>query len=156
METNLEKNGLVELTAEIVSAYVSNNTVVAGDLPGVIHNVFDALSRASTATACNPRRVETRRAGEEIGHARIHRLPRGRQKVQIAEASLAHALRPVAGGLSRKMGSPHDYPMVAPNYAAACLISPSAWVLARGAASLPLKRERRRIGASPLEPRGAR
>ncbi len=34
METNLEKNELVELTAEIVSAYVSNNTVVAGDLPG--------------------------------------------------------------------------------------------------------------------------
>ena len=34
-------------------------------------------------------------------------------------------------------------------------ISPSAWVLARGAASLPLKRERRRIGASPLEPHAA-
>ena len=44
MEANLEKNELVELTAEIVSAYVSNNTVVATDLPGVIHNVFDALS----------------------------------------------------------------------------------------------------------------
>ncbi len=35
MEANLEKNELVELTAEIVSAYVSNNTVVATDLPGV-------------------------------------------------------------------------------------------------------------------------
>ena len=50
MEQNLEKNELVELTAEIVSAYVSNNTVVASDLPGVIHNVFDALSRASAAS----------------------------------------------------------------------------------------------------------
>ena len=61
METNLEKNELVELTAEIVSAYVSNNTVVAGDLPGVIHNVFDALSRASTATGL-PIREELRPA----------------------------------------------------------------------------------------------
>ena len=50
MEQNLEKNELVELTAEIVSAYVSNNPVVASDLPGVIHNVFDALSRASAAS----------------------------------------------------------------------------------------------------------
>ena len=38
MEDNLEKTELVELTAEIVSAYVSNNTVVASDLPGVIQN----------------------------------------------------------------------------------------------------------------------
>jgi predicted transcriptional regulator len=49
MDANLEKNELVELTAEIVSAYVSNNTVVATDLPGVIHNVYDALSKASSA-----------------------------------------------------------------------------------------------------------
>lgn len=50
MDANLEKNELVELTAEIVSAYVSNNTVVATDLPAVIHNVFDALSKASSAS----------------------------------------------------------------------------------------------------------
>ncbi len=49
MEADLEKNELVELTAEIVSAYVANNTVVATDLPGVIHNVFDALYKASSS-----------------------------------------------------------------------------------------------------------
>jgi Predicted transcriptional regulator len=52
MEQNLEKNELVELTAEIVSAYVSNNPVVASDLPGVIHNVFDALSERRQPPAC--------------------------------------------------------------------------------------------------------
>ena len=61
MEANLEKNELVELTAEIVSAYVSNNTVVATDLPGVIHNVFDALSKASSATG-QPAREELKPA----------------------------------------------------------------------------------------------
>jgi predicted transcriptional regulator len=61
MEANLEKNELVELTAEIVSAYVSNNTVVATDLPGVIHNVFDALSKASSASGV-PAREELKPA----------------------------------------------------------------------------------------------
>ena len=41
MEQNLEKNELVELTADIVSAYVSNNTVVASDLPAVRELVAD-------------------------------------------------------------------------------------------------------------------
>ena len=79
MEANLEKNELVELTAEIVSAYVSNNTVVATDLPGVIHNVFDALSKASSASGV-PAREELKPAvaGQEVGHAGIHHLPRGR------------------------------------------------------------------------------
>jgi len=61
MEASLEKNELVELTAEIDSAYVSNNTVVATDLPGVIHNVFDALSKASTASG-QPAREELKPA----------------------------------------------------------------------------------------------
>ena len=50
MDANLEKNELVELTAEIVSAYVSNNSIVAADLPGVIQNVFEALSKAANAS----------------------------------------------------------------------------------------------------------
>ena len=49
MEADLETNELVELTAEIVSAYVANNTVVATDLPAVIHNVFEALNKASNS-----------------------------------------------------------------------------------------------------------
>ena len=61
MEQDLEKNELVELTAEIVSAYVSNNTVVATELPGVIHNVFDALSRPSAASG-QPAREELKPA----------------------------------------------------------------------------------------------
>jgi predicted transcriptional regulator len=61
MDANLEKNELVELTAEIVSAYVSNNTVVASELPAVIQDVFQALSRASTASA-QPAREELKPA----------------------------------------------------------------------------------------------
>jgi hypothetical protein len=41
------RSDLVGLTAEIISAYVSNNTVVAADLPGIIGDVHEALSKAS-------------------------------------------------------------------------------------------------------------
>ena len=37
----------IELTADIVSAYVSNNSVSAGDIPGLINQVHLALMRVS-------------------------------------------------------------------------------------------------------------
>ena len=42
-DTNSNGN-FIELTAEIVSAYVSNNTVPAGDIPALINQVHAALS----------------------------------------------------------------------------------------------------------------
>ena len=47
MDIKPENNELVEFTTTIVYAYVSNNTVIAGDLPTLINDVHDALSRAS-------------------------------------------------------------------------------------------------------------
>ncbi len=46
---------LIDLTADIVSAYVSNNTVASTDLPGLINEVYGALQRtASTSTEPEP------------------------------------------------------------------------------------------------------
>ena len=47
IDEKFENNELVEFTTAIVSAYVSNNAVVAGDLPSLIGDVHAALSRAS-------------------------------------------------------------------------------------------------------------
>jgi predicted transcriptional regulator len=41
-------NLLIELTAEIVAAYVSNNSVAANDLPNVISQVHAALGGTTT------------------------------------------------------------------------------------------------------------
>jgi len=41
------RTDLVGLTAEIISAYVSNNTVTAGELPAIIGEVHEALSKAA-------------------------------------------------------------------------------------------------------------
>lgn len=43
-ETN--QNALIELTADIASAYVGNNSVALGDLPGLIKGIFGALTGA--------------------------------------------------------------------------------------------------------------
>ena len=47
MSENTINANFIELTAEIVSAYVSNNTVAAAEIPALIHQVFGALSRVS-------------------------------------------------------------------------------------------------------------
>ena len=47
MDMKSDSSDLVEFTTTIVSAYVSNNTVIAGDLPSIINDVHDALARAS-------------------------------------------------------------------------------------------------------------
>jgi predicted transcriptional regulator len=120
MEQDLEKNELVELTAEIVSAYVSNNPVVAADLPGVIHNVFDALSRAS-ASSGQPAREELRPAvplKRSVTPEYIICLEDGKKFKSLKRHLRTHYdLSPE--DYREKWGLPHDYPMVAPNYAAA-------------------------------------
>jgi len=120
MEASLEKNELVELTAEIVSAYVSNNTVIAADLPGVIHNVFDALSRASSVSGQTVRE-ELKPAvpvKKSVTPEYIICLEDGKKFKSLKRHLRTHYdLSPEE--YREKWGLPHDYPMVAPNYAAA-------------------------------------
>ena len=133
MEANLEKNELVELTAEIVSAYVSNNTVVATDLPGVIHNVFDALSKASSASGV-PAREELKPAvpvKKSVTPEYIICLEDGKKFKSLKRHLRTHYdLSPE--DYREKWGLPHDYPMVAPTTQQPAQTSPSAWVLGSG------------------------
>ena len=47
MSDSTGNGNYIELTAEIVSAYVSNNAVAAGEIPGLINQVHAALARVS-------------------------------------------------------------------------------------------------------------
>ena len=52
-----ERDDLVQLTADIVSAYVSNNNVASGDIGKLIEDVHAALRKAPQAgTAAEPER----------------------------------------------------------------------------------------------------
>ncbi|MEG6510121.1 MucR family transcriptional regulator [Methyloligella sp. 2.7D] len=120
MEENVGNNELVELAAEIVSAYVSNNTVVASDLPAVIGSVFDALNRASSAST-QPALEELKPAvpiKKSITPDYIICLEDGKKFKSLKRHLRTHYdLSPEE--YREKWGLPHDYPMVAPNYAAA-------------------------------------
>jgi predicted transcriptional regulator len=120
MDAAAEKDELVELTAEIVSAYVSNNTVVATDLPALINNVFDALKKASMS-GMQPAKEELRPAvpiKKSVTAEYIICLEDGKKFKSLKRHLRTHYdLSPEE--YREKWGLPHDYPMVAPNYAAA-------------------------------------
>ena len=51
-----DKNATISLAADVVAAYVGNNTVAVADLPGLIRAVHDALAGvgAPEVTASEP------------------------------------------------------------------------------------------------------
>jgi predicted transcriptional regulator len=114
------KPGLVELTAEIVSAYVANNTVVAGELPGLIADIHAALARAagrkteSVVDDMKPAVPWKKSVMPEY----IICLEDGKKFKSLKRHLRTHyKLSPEE--YREKWGLPHDYPMVAPNYAKA-------------------------------------
>lgn len=112
--------GLVQLTAQIVSAYVSNNTVAAGDLPSLISETHAALDRASNG-AHEPLREELKPAvpiKRSKTEDHISCLECGKQFKSVKRhLRTHHNLSPEE--YREKWQLPHDYPMVAANYAAA-------------------------------------
>jgi predicted transcriptional regulator len=117
---DINKTDLIELTAEIISAYVSNNTIVASDLPAIIVDVHDALSKASQRTG-QSEREELRPAvtvKKSVTPDYIVCLEDGKKFKSLKRHLRTHYnLSPEE--YREKWGLPHDYPMVAPNYAQA-------------------------------------
>ncbi|MDO9383452.1 MAG: MucR family transcriptional regulator [Hyphomicrobiaceae bacterium] len=111
---------LVELTAKIVSAYVSNNEIGANDLPHLINETHAALSRATGNTSI-PEREELRPrvpVKKSVMPDHIVCLEDGKKFKSLKRHLRTHYnLSPEE--YREKWGLPHDYPMVAPNYARA-------------------------------------
>jgi predicted transcriptional regulator len=122
-ETSMEemaRTDLVELTAEIISAYVSNNAVTKEDLSSIISDVHEALSKA--AQRVGPvEREELRPAvalKKSVTPDYIICLEDGKKFKSLKRHLRTHYnLSPEE--YREKWNLPHDYPMVAPNYAAA-------------------------------------
>ena len=111
---------LIDLTADIVSAYVSNNTVPAGDLAALIADVHRALTNTHMGVsepepeplkpAVNPKK--------SVFPDYIVCLEDGKKFKSLKRHLRTHYdLSPEE--YREKWGLPADYPMVAPNYAAA-------------------------------------
>jgi predicted transcriptional regulator len=120
LEENLEEGDLIKFTSTIVSAYVSNNQVVAADLPTLINEVHSALSRAAVQET-QPPREELKPAvpvKKSINPDFIVCLEDGK-KFKSLKRHLRTHYNMSPEEYREKWGLPHDYPMVAPMYAAA-------------------------------------
>jgi predicted transcriptional regulator len=111
---------LVELTAKIVSAFVSNNTIGAGEIPQLINETHAALTRA-TGIPVQQEREELKPkvpVKKSVMPDHIVCLEDGKKFKSLKRHLRTHYnLSPEE--YREKWSLPHDYPMVAPNYAQA-------------------------------------
>lgn len=110
----------IELTAGIVSAYVSNNTVPAGEMPALISQVHQALMnvggrRGDLSTEPLKPAVPVKRS---VHPDYVVCLEDGK-KFKSLKRHLRTQYNMTPEQYREKWGLAADYPMVAPNYAAA-------------------------------------
>ena len=115
-DSNLNET-LITLTADIVAAHVSNNSVAVADLPQLIANVHGALSNLGApapVVAAAPEPAVSIRASIKPDY--IVCLEDGKKLKMLKRHLMTHyGMTP--DEYRTKWGLPRDYPMVAPNYA---------------------------------------
>ena len=118
MADNNEMNEtLITLTADIVSAHVSNNSVAVNDLPQLIQNVHNALSGLGEKAEEAPARPEPKVSiRSSVKPDYIVCLEDGK-KLKMLKRHLMTHYQMTPDEYRQKWGLNADYPMVAPNYA---------------------------------------
>ena len=120
MSDTSSNGNYIELTAEIVSAYVSNNTVPAGEISNLINQVHAALSRVSGKPAdgaAEPLKPAIS-VKKSITPEYIVCLEDGK-KFKSLKRHLRTQYNMTPEQYREKWSLSNDYPMVAPNYARA-------------------------------------
>ena len=109
---------LIALTADIVSAHVSNNSVPLNDLPSLIHNVHVALTGLSGASPAAEAKKQEPAVSirSSIKPDYIVCLEDGK-KLKMLKRHLMTHYQMTPEQYRQKWGLAADYPMVAPNYA---------------------------------------
>ncbi len=115
-----ERAEVIEMTADIVSAYVGNNPLSASDLPSLIQAVHRALSGVTTAaetveTVSREPAVPVKRS---VTPEFLICLEDGR-KFKSLKRHLRTKYNMSPEDYRAKWSLPKDYPMVAPSYAKA-------------------------------------
>ena len=142
----------IELAAEIVSAFISNNSVPAVELPTLIGSVHDALTKAANGLAQQPTEEPKAPAvsiKKSVQPDHIVCLDDGK-KFKSLKRHLRTTYNLTPDQYRAKWGLAHDYPMVSPNYAAARseMAKSMAWVPdAESRSRRPQPRHRQEDGA---------
>ena len=109
---------LLALTADIVAAHVSNNSVAVGDLARMIADVYSTLASVETpAEEEEEELVPAVAVRSSVKPDYIVCLEDGK-KLKMLKRHLKTAYDMTPEEYRQRWGLPSDYPMVAPNYAA--------------------------------------
>ncbi len=115
-EKSIEHNELLTLTSDIVASHASKNSVPSTDLSGLIETVFNTLSGLG-APAAEPEQKPAVPIKKSVTKQFIICLECGKEQKMIKRhLHTAHDTNP--DEYRAKWGLSHDYPMVAPVYAA--------------------------------------
>jgi predicted transcriptional regulator len=120
MNENENELNLIALTADIVSAYVSHNTIVAENIPNFISSVHAALNASGSQSSVKPKEelVPAISIKKSVTPEYLICLEDGKKFKSLKRHLRTHYdLSPEQ--YREKWGLAFDYPMVAPMYAAA-------------------------------------
>jgi predicted transcriptional regulator len=111
----------IELAGDLVSAYVSNNSLPTSELPTLIQSVHAALTRldsgmAEPAPEEVPEKATAAQIRKSVTPGGIVSFLDGRTYKTLKRHLTGHGLDPHS--YRQRYGLPADYPMVAPDYAA--------------------------------------
>jgi len=111
-----DNNALIEMTADVVSAYVGNNVVPSSELPSLIHSVHKTLHEIEAGQS-EPEPIEPAvPVKKSITPDYIICLEDGK-KFKSLKRHLRTKYDMSPEEYRDKWGLAPDYPMVAPNYA---------------------------------------
>jgi predicted transcriptional regulator len=115
---SINHGNIVQLTAEIIAAFVTNNKVEQSELSNLIEKVHVALVKAPAAAAEpeKPDLVPAVPIKKSVTPDYIISLEDGK-KFKSLKRHLRGSYNLTPEEYRAKWGLPHDYPMVAPNYA---------------------------------------
>ena len=117
-ETQAHQPDLIDLTADIVSAYVTRNNVPVAGLPNLITSVHASLSGLGqpAATPTEDHKVTPGQIRKSVTPDAIISFIDGTSYKSLKRHLTSNGLTP--DEYRRKYGLPRDYPMVAATYAA--------------------------------------
>ena len=118
-DTELSKAELLEMAADIVSAYVSNNEIKPENLPALIESVYasiEGLAMVEAEIDTGPRPDPAVPIADSLTEDYLICLEDGLQ-FQSLKRHLRVKYNMTPEAYREKWGLPRDYPMVAPNYA---------------------------------------
>jgi predicted transcriptional regulator len=120
MSDSLATSNYIELAADIVSAYVSNNSVPTGELPGLISEVHTALMKVGVGAIELPTEAPKPAVPvkKSVTPDYIVCLEDGK-KFKSLKRHLRTQYNMTPEQYREKWTLPIEYPMVAPNYAKA-------------------------------------